>query len=154
MTNINDEKQIRFENGGKITIGGNAVINVAEGTLRFREPGREAIPTRDRARLKDMLEGDARPVELSFDVRYTGVTYSEIIAAVSGNGSNGLKKSVSIVVEVYRYAGSTVGDQWTFATCVLPEGYEYQAAGAGTETDRVALSFIDYEESPAHAALT
>jgi len=153
MADINAGQHLRFENGGTITIAGDTLLNIVEGSLKWRSPGYETIEPMDRGVMLDPLEGNERPTEIELDVRLTSGSAADLIGALTGAGTAGVKKTATIVATIFDNRGATTGDSWTFASCYLPEGYEYSAA-SGADTDRLSLRFKAKDLEPAYAAVT
>ncbi len=158
MASLNAGVPGRFENGGVILIGTDDVLQVVEGTLKWKLRGHESIPQTDRGALTVVVAGNERPCEVEFDIKYTSVFDADAILAkimgplVAGKVSNrtntGEIFTFDLTVRLFAAAGQAFPyDQAVFTKCYLADGIDFSAA-AGQDVDKLSLKLMSHSNSP------
>lgn len=160
MADLNAQRPIRWENGGKVLLGSDAVKNIVEGTLQFDVPGYEPAPNMDRGRLTEVIAGNERPCRVRLTLKYTGAIEANDVlpklmgALVSNNVDNVTSEgeiftfTLTVVIpKSKKAAGAGTATQYVFAKCYLPDGHQYRAA-SGTNFDTLELDLVSYDASP------
>lgn len=137
MADINNEKVIRFIDGGTLTIAGDTVLNIVNGSGRWSPGGRPPIVDYEGAAMKaDIREGDDQPSRLALDVKVTaGVDLHDLFSA---NGTDGYKPKYALVLTAPAFRGATSGIRLTLADAVV-ERYE---VAFGQEYDTLSVTFM------------
>jgi hypothetical protein len=145
MANTNTGIWQRFENDGALLIGTSPILNYVPGSLKISRRQRERIGNKDRGVLGGMTVGDQRPQMIEFQIYRTArTTGSEAtIAMMLPAATTGAETFFTLVVKVAEYLGATTGESATFNKCVLADGID-EAAGAGTETDKITVKIMHH----------
>jgi hypothetical protein len=141
MANVNSGAWVRFENSGVVLIGADTLLNIVPGSLRVRERQRERIPNMDRGVLGAVTLGDQRQQEIEFQI-YRVSASNTFLATMLPAATTGLETYFSLTVKVADYLGAATGQQWVWASCYAPDGFEQQAGGRGQETDRITIRLV------------
>ena len=143
MADRNAGGWIRFENGAIILIGSDPIFNLVAGSFRYRPMQRERVGNRDRGVLGAMTVGDQRPQEIEFEL-YRTANFEALRTLMLPAATAGFETFFTLVVKVPDYDGATAGKQWSFNKCVVTEGFEDQAGGAGQDADKIRIKIQHY----------
>lgn len=159
MADINSGQPVRWENGGAIKIDTGtsyAALHAEAGTLRF-QPGlkqREAMTDRG-AYTGVVLEGDERMSRIEITAKCTATSFdaTNLVKLARSSSSSGAITKFILVVDIPDYRGGG-GKRITFNDCFMPDGEQYQAAGAGATADTIALVFMSLDSEPTETDYT
>lgn len=120
-SNINDEQQLSFEDGGKIEItdGANTYVVMrilpGGGNITLKDGGRDIREDTDQGALQTPRLGNDRPCEIDFDVRYTSdVGTDGIEALLRAEGTAGAVKLYTLLIRWYGTRGGSTGKTYSY----------------------------------------
>lgn len=139
MANINSGDVVRFENGGRLLVGADVVLNIKAGSLKLKVLGRETWIHRDRGVMQAAYVGDDRPAEVEFTLKVTNLHDSDnAIGALCPADANGKKTLVNLTVERYDYRGASTGSKIVLTSCYCPDGYDVSTV-EGPDSDEISF---------------
>lgn len=160
--NINTGNAIRFENSGELLIYNTAgsqdysIKGIHAGSVQWTAKPRERAPEMDRADYTGIvIPGDQQINEISVDIffRIAGVTGSpDFWSLLDPAVASGAIPTFKVVCKQPATYGGTTGVLVPFLKCYLAsEGFDYQAAGRGTDFDHLRCKLIDIGGKPVPA---
>lgn len=140
MADINAGDVVRFENGGRLLVGSDPIVNIKGGSLTLSVPGRETWIHKDRGVLQAAYVGDDRPAELQFTLKCTRLHDSDsALTALCPADASGKKTLINVTVERYDYRGASAGSKATFTGCFAPDGYRLRTV-EGADSDELEFT--------------
>lgn len=144
MANVNAGNVFRFTNGGQFLKGTDILLNIAAGSVRFMNPGRETWVHKDQSVIQGVYVGDDREYEVDIDLKVTDLGDTDtVITSLSPADASGLKTAYTATLKFPSYRGSATGFTIVFTNCYCPDGYEIQTSG-GADSDTIKFKLKGY----------
>lgn len=136
----------------RISATDHVVFNIVEGSVSWTWPFREKMVIHDRGAVDAILDGNHQPGRVTCGIRYTdGPGAGELYTLLSGTGTAGEAKFVTVEVRIFTGPGASTYDKWTFENCALAEQPVAQTQGDGTI--QTTLNWISKDTDPAPTAV-
>lgn len=147
MANLNTNAGLMtFPNGGQILIGSDRVMNIVEGSVRWKQTFKRRIMHYDDGVPQVPIKGIKDYGSIEFNVKMGDHNDSSVFATLMADNSpaTGYVKTFSMVIKRFPDTGVTTGESITFSDAFLMSVPEF-SGGDGTgnlDTETYSLGFV------------